>query len=103
MFNYLKTAVLMAGIVALFMAIGTVSYDHPDPSIYTVLTAPSDSPGIANVDFVIFPPRWLVAKSRPRSASADNSIAPIVTRAGRMPGDCRPWSTRNEHFSEAAT
>ena len=45
-----------------FMAIGTVSFDHPDPSIYTVLTAPSDSPGIANVDFVIFPPRWLVAE-----------------------------------------
>jgi homogentisate 1,2-dioxygenase len=47
---------------ARFMCIGTVSYDHPDPSIYTVLTAPSDTPGTANVDFVIFPPRWLVGE-----------------------------------------
>jgi homogentisate 1,2-dioxygenase len=45
-----------------FMVIGTVSFDHPDPSIYTVLTAPSDLPGTANVDFVIFPPRWLVGE-----------------------------------------
>ncbi|MFD2272696.1 homogentisate 1,2-dioxygenase domain-containing protein [Undibacterium arcticum] len=39
-----------------------MSYDHPDPSIFTVLTAPSDTPGTANVDFVIFPPRWMVAE-----------------------------------------
>ncbi|MEM7646064.1 MAG: homogentisate 1,2-dioxygenase [Pseudomonadota bacterium] len=46
----------------LFNTMGTVSYDHPDPSIYTVLTSPSTTPGQANVDFVIFPPRWLVAE-----------------------------------------
>lgn len=46
----------------LFNTIGTVSYDHPDPSIFTVLTSPSDTPGMANVDFVIFPPRWMVAE-----------------------------------------
>jgi homogentisate 1,2-dioxygenase len=45
-----------------FMAIGTVSYDHPDPSINTVLTSPSGTPGTANIDFVIFPPRWLVGE-----------------------------------------
>jgi homogentisate 1,2-dioxygenase len=45
-----------------FMVLGTVSFDHPDPSIYTVLTSPSESPGLANVDFVIFPPRWLVGE-----------------------------------------
>ena len=45
-----------------FNVIGTVSYDHPDPSIFTVLTSPSDTPGTANVDFVIFPPRWMVAE-----------------------------------------
>jgi homogentisate 1,2-dioxygenase len=39
----------------------TVSFDHADPSIFTVLTSPSDTPGTANVDFVIFPPRWTVA------------------------------------------
>ena len=43
-----------------FMVIGSISFDHPDPSIFTVLTSPSDTPGVANCDFVIFPPRWLV-------------------------------------------
>nr|WP_316644080.1 homogentisate 1,2-dioxygenase [uncultured Roseateles sp.] len=45
-----------------FMVIGSISFDHPDPSIFTVLTSPSDTAGWANVDFVIFPPRWLVAE-----------------------------------------
>jgi homogentisate 1,2-dioxygenase len=47
----------------LFNTIGTVSYDHPDPSIFTVLTSPSATHGQANVDFVIFPPRWMVAEN----------------------------------------
>ena len=46
-----------------FNTIGSISFDHPDPSIFTVLTAPSDIPGTANVDFAIFPPRWLVAEN----------------------------------------
>jgi homogentisate 1,2-dioxygenase len=45
-----------------FNVLGTVSYDHPDPSIYTVLTSPSDTPGLANADFVVFAPRWLVGE-----------------------------------------
>ncbi len=45
-----------------FNTIGTVSFDHPDPSIFTVLTSPTNTPGSANVDFVIFPPRWMVAE-----------------------------------------
>jgi homogentisate 1,2-dioxygenase len=48
--------------LARFNAIGTVSFDHPDPSIFTVLTSPSSVPGRANADFVIFPPRWMVAE-----------------------------------------
>jgi len=36
----------------------SVTFDHPDPSIYCVLTAPSPTPGVAVADFVIFPPRW---------------------------------------------
>jgi hypothetical protein len=48
--------------LARFMVVGTISFDHPDPSIYSVLTAPSDLPGTANIDFVIFPPRWLVGE-----------------------------------------
>jgi len=45
-----------------FMTIGSISFDQPDPSIFTVLTSPTDTAGTANVDFVIFPPRWLVAE-----------------------------------------
>jgi homogentisate 1,2-dioxygenase len=45
-----------------FNTMGTVSFDHPDPSIFTVLTSPSETPGRANADFVIFPPRWMVAE-----------------------------------------
>lgn len=47
--------------LARFNVIGTVSYDSPDPSIFTVLTSPSHTAGVANADFVIFPPRWAVA------------------------------------------
>jgi homogentisate 1,2-dioxygenase len=45
-----------------FMVLGTISFDHPDPSLFTVLTSPSDTPGLANADFVIFAPRWLVGE-----------------------------------------
>ncbi|KAK5659068.1 hypothetical protein OQA88_1156 [Cercophora sp. LCS_1] len=45
-----------------FNTIGSISYDHPDPSIFTVLSAPSDKVGTAVADFVIFPPRWLVGE-----------------------------------------
>lgn len=46
----------------LFNVVNTVSFDHPDPSILTVLTSPSEIAGTANIDFVIFPPRWMVAE-----------------------------------------
>jgi homogentisate 1,2-dioxygenase len=49
--------------MARFNCINTVSFDHPDPSIFTVLTAPSGLHGVANCDFAIFPPRWLVAEN----------------------------------------
>ncbi len=45
-----------------FNVMGSTSFDHPDPSIFTVLTSPSDRRGTANLDFVIFPPRWMVAE-----------------------------------------
>lgn len=48
--------------LARFNTIGTVSFDHPDPSIFTVLTSPSGQAGVANCDFVLFPPRWMVAE-----------------------------------------
>ena len=46
-----------------FSPVGAILFDHPDPSIFTVLTAPTEEAGTANVDFVIFPPRWMVAEN----------------------------------------
>jgi len=48
--------------LARFMTLGPLSFDHADPSLFTVLTSPSSRPGVANVDFVIFPPRWQVTE-----------------------------------------
>lgn len=49
--------------LSLFNTMNTVSFDHPDPSIFTVLTSESDTKGVANLDFVIFPSRWMVAEN----------------------------------------
>jgi homogentisate 1,2-dioxygenase len=46
-----------------FNAVGSITFDHPDPSIFTVLTSPSDVPGAANLDFAIFPPRILAMEN----------------------------------------
>ncbi len=46
-----------------YNTIGSISYDHPDPSIFLVLHAPTDTPGVDSIDFVIFPPRWLAAEN----------------------------------------
>lgn len=46
-----------------YSPVGPVLFDHADPSIFTVLTSPSETPGTANIDFVIFPDRWLVAEN----------------------------------------
>jgi homogentisate 1,2-dioxygenase len=45
-----------------FNTIGSISFDHPDPSIFLVLQSPTDTPGVDAIDFVIFPPRWLAAE-----------------------------------------
>lgn len=49
--------------LALFNTVNSVSYDHLDPSIFTVLTCQTLEPGVAAADFVIFPPRWMVAEN----------------------------------------
>ncbi len=46
-----------------YSPVGPVLYDHADPSIFSVLTSPSETPGTANIDFVIFSDRWLVAEN----------------------------------------
>lgn len=58
-----------------FNTIGSISYDHPDPSIFTVLTSASDTPGTANIDFAIFPPRWLCAEDTFRPPWFHRNIA----------------------------
>lgn len=58
-----------------FNTIGSISYDHPDPSIFTVLTSASDTPGTANIDFAIFPPRWLCAENTFRPPWFHRNIA----------------------------
>lgn len=58
-----------------FNTIGSISYDHPDPSIFLVLQAPSDTPGVDTIDFVIFPPRWLAAEGTFRPPWFHRNIA----------------------------
>jgi homogentisate 1,2-dioxygenase len=58
-----------------FNTIGSVSYDHPDPSIFLVLHSVSDTPGVDNLDFVIFPPRWLVMEDTFRPPWFHRNIA----------------------------
>jgi len=45
-----------------YSPVGAILFDHPDPSIFTVLTAPSGQEGVANIDFVLFRERWMVAE-----------------------------------------
>jgi homogentisate 1,2-dioxygenase len=59
----------------LFNTIGSISYDHPDPCIFTVLTSPSDTPGAANMDFAIFPPRILAMENTFRPPWFHRNIA----------------------------
>lgn len=58
-----------------FNTVGSISYDHPDPSIFTVLTAPSDTPGTVNMDFAIFPPRILAMENTFRPPWFHRNIA----------------------------
>ena len=58
-----------------FVALSTVTFDPPDPSIFTVLTAPTAIPGTANADFIVFPPRWIVAEHTFRPPSFHRNIS----------------------------
>jgi homogentisate 1,2-dioxygenase len=58
-----------------YNTIGSISYDHPDPSIFLVLQAPSTAPGVDVIDFVIFPPRWLAAENTFRPPWFHRNIA----------------------------
>lgn len=102
-----------------FNTMNTVSFDHPDPSIFTVMTAPSSDPGTANIDFVIFPSRWMVAEDTFRPpyfhenimAEAMISIHGVYDAkpSGFAPGGVslhNPWSPHGpeaEVFKQAST
>jgi homogentisate 1,2-dioxygenase len=96
-----------------FNVIGSISFDHPDPSIFTVLTAPSDTPGTANMDFAIFPPRWLVAQHTFRPPWFHRNVASefmgLIHGAydakaeGFAPGGCSLHNCMSGHGPDAAT
>ena len=96
-----------------FNTIGSISYDHPDPSIFLVLTSPSDSPGVGNMDFVIFPPRVLVAQDTFRPPWFHRNIASEfmglvhgvydAKADGFAPGGCSLHNCMTGHGPDAAT
>lgn len=96
-----------------FCPVGAIRVDHPDPSINCVLTSPTDSAGTANVDFAIFPPRWLVAQHTFRPPWFHRNIASefmgLVTGVydakaeGFVPGGASLHNCMTAHGPDAAT
>jgi homogentisate 1,2-dioxygenase len=96
-----------------FNTLNTVSFDHPDPSIFTVLTSPTDTLGTANCDFVIFPPRWMVAEDTFRPPWFHRNVMSefmgLVTGAydakadGFRPGGASLHNQMNGHGPDLAT
>ncbi|MCF7751905.1 homogentisate 1,2-dioxygenase [Bacillus subtilis subsp. subtilis] len=96
-----------------FNTIGSISHDHPDPSIFLVLHSPSDTPGTSNMDFAIFPPRWLVAQDTFRPPWFHRNIASEfmglihgaydAKAAGFVPGGASLHNCMSGHGPDAAT
>ena len=96
-----------------FNTLGSISFDHPDPSIFLVLQSPSDTPGVDSIDFVIFPPRWLVAQDtfRPpwfhRNVASEfmGLIAGVYDAKadGFIPGGASLHNCMSGHGPDAAT
>ena len=96
-----------------FMVIGSISFDHPDPSIFTVLTSATDTSGLANVDFVIFAPRWLVGENTFRPPWFHRNVmseymglvsgAYDAKAAGFTPGGASLHNTFASHGPDAET
>lgn len=99
--------------LSLFNTINTVSFDHPDPSIFTVLTSPSEVPGIGSLDFVIFPPRWMVAEHTFRPPYFHRNIMSelmgLITgqydakKEGFLPGGISIHNCMTAHGPDSAT
>jgi homogentisate 1,2-dioxygenase len=96
-----------------FNTLGSISYDHPDPSIFLVLQSISDTPGVDNIDFVIFPPRWLVAQDTFRPPWFHRNVASefmgLITGSydakaeGFTPGGASLHNCMSGHGPDAAT
>jgi homogentisate 1,2-dioxygenase len=96
-----------------FNAMGSISYDHPDPSIFLLLHSPSDTPGTGNVDFVLFPPRWLVMENTFRPPWFHRNVASEymglihglydAKSAGFVPGGASLHNCMSGHGPDAAT
>jgi homogentisate 1,2-dioxygenase len=96
-----------------FNTIGSISFDHPDPSIFLVLSSPTDTPGVGNLDLAIFPPRWLVAQDTFRPPWFHRNIASefmgLVHGAydakaeGFSPGGASLHNCMSGHGPDAAT
>jgi homogentisate 1,2-dioxygenase len=96
-----------------FNAIGSVSFDHPDPSIYLVLQAPTETPGVDSVDLVIFPPRWLVMEHTFRPPWYHRNVASEfmglihgvydAKAEGFLPGGASLHNCMSGHGPDAAT
>jgi homogentisate 1,2-dioxygenase len=96
-----------------FNTIGSVSYDHPDPSIFLVLQSVSDTPGVDALDFVVFPPRWLAMQDTFRPPWFHRNIASEfmgliegvydAKAAGFAPGGASLHNSMSGHGPDAAT
>jgi len=96
-----------------FNTIGSISFDHPDPSIFLVLHSISDTPGVDNLDFVLFPPRWLVMEHTFRPAWYHRNVASEfmgliqgvydAKAAGFAPGGASLHNCMSAHGPDAAS
>jgi homogentisate 1,2-dioxygenase len=96
-----------------FNAVGSITHDHPDPSIFLVLHSPSDTPGTSNLDFVVFPPRWLVMEHTFRPPWFHRNVANEymgliagvydAKHEGFVPGGASLHNCMSGHGPDAAT
>jgi homogentisate 1,2-dioxygenase len=96
-----------------FNTLGSTSYDHPDPSIFLVLHSPSETAGTSNIDFVVFPPRWLVMENTFRPPWFHRNVANEfmglicgvydAKSTGFVPGGSSLHNCMSGHGPDAAT
>ena len=96
-----------------FNTMGSISYDHPDPSIFSVLHSPSEVPGTGNIDFVVFPPRWLAMQNTFRPPWFHRNVANEfmglicgvydAKSTGFVPGGASLHNCMSGHGPDAAT